>query len=412
MKNLSNPRRVERVEAIEAVLKKHGTPLHYDMVAVMVLDKYPALFRSAREVVGLLALERGRFRPLGEGVYSLETTKSRKTLGGNPKRFRWPDPEVAFLLGAMCARGAVIPESSTIKIGFRYGGKAYSYRGKTGYIGKGGVSYKAADVVPKVPASVARHIRAVLPELRVTVSQGGPMHFEIHVDCQQDDAAMSDILRFLGPGHNYTTFTAPESMISGPDEKMRRPFLRGFAQVCGLVSAGTNLFGGVEQIWLRPDTDNKPLFYQIIEMIELMGVDVYTNDRDERDIAIKINCEDWQSIGVGVKWIDELVAEGAAINMASGRRRGRRSQRASTPFDNKDKCGNVNIGATVTVTYIDDHKQAVFRIGGAADANQRVRTLSADAPIARALKTASEGDVVTVEAPGGPFDLRVDKISE
>src|SRR5262249_6613815 len=102
---------------------------------------------------------------------------------------------------------------------------------------------------------------------------------------------------------------------------IKHSFLRGLGLACGLASAGTNLYGGKEQVWLRPATVNKPLFYQLADLVDSLGCPVYWNNRNSRDVAIKINCEDWLAMGFGVAWLDAIVAEGARLNRGLSRGR-------------------------------------------------------------------------------------------
>jgi hypothetical protein len=164
-----------------------------------------------------------------------------------------------------------------------------------------------------VPQSVVRAISGVVRPAKPRIDSEGAMHFGILIDCFAVPRLIDDVLTYVGPGTDYSSFVMPAVM--GPaGVRERKAFLRGFAQVCGLASAGTNLWGGTEQIWLRPDTKNKPLFYQLMDLIRGLQIPVYWNDRDERDISIKVNCEDWLTIGFGIDWIDSIVREGARLN--------------------------------------------------------------------------------------------------
>jgi hypothetical protein len=315
----ASSKRAMRVRAIQAELSKHGIPLHWETIAVMVIDKYRALFTVPREVVEVLALHPDIFRAEGEGIYALQ--RERKTPQSTDKVvLDWPSTDTAFFLGTLCARGSLSPEDDIITIGFRYGGRAYSHRGRTGYIGKGKVSFKAAEVVPQVPRAVAKRLRRLLQPLPVTVEERGPANYEITVDCYSRQGFVGSVSQFLGPGSSYSSFNVPGTLRTDTDD-VKKSFLRGFGQVCGLASAGTNLFGGTEQVWLRPATENKPLFHQLMDLLKQMGLIVYWNDRDERDISIKVNCEDWQRIGFGIGWLDKIVAEGARLNSERPSRR-------------------------------------------------------------------------------------------
>lgn len=70
-----------------------------------------------------------------------------------------------------------------------------------------------------------------------------------------------------------------------------------------------------EQVWLRPATKNTVQFTQLVDLLaSRMGIPVYTHQRTDRDVAVKVRCEAWVDIGFGVDWLDALVEEGARLN--------------------------------------------------------------------------------------------------
>ncbi len=66
----------------------------------------------------------------------------------------------------------------------------------------------------------------------------------------------------------------------------------------------------------------------------------------------------------------------------------------------------VQVGDTVLVQ-IDDGEPEEYTIVGAAEANPREGKISNESPIGRAILNRSPGDVVTVDAPGGSFKVKI-----
>jgi len=73
------------------------------------------------------------------------------------------------------------------------------------------------------------------------------------------------------------------------------------------------------------------------------------------------------------------------------------------------KVNHVQFGATVTVRY-DDDSEKIFSIVGVDEVEVGRGRISWMSPLARALMKASEGDIISFNAPGGQQDLEVLKI--
>lgn len=72
--------------------------------------------------------------------------------------------------------------------------------------------------------------------------------------------------------------------------------------------------------------------------------------------------------------------------------------------------GQVTIGATVTVTALANGMSRTFKIVGSQEADAMQGNISEDSPFGRALMGAKEGQTVTVAAPAGDMQYKVDKI--
>ena len=72
--------------------------------------------------------------------------------------------------------------------------------------------------------------------------------------------------------------------------------------------------------------------------------------------------------------------------------------------------GQVTIGSSVTVTALANGMSRTFKIVGSQEANAMQGHISEDSPFGKALMGATEGKVVTVAAPAGDMQYKVEKI--
>lgn len=72
-----------------------------------------------------------------------------------------------------------------------------------------------------------------------------------------------------------------------------------------------------------------------------------------------------------------------------------------------DANGKVVFGATVEIEDLDSGKKVTYQIVGEDEASIKEGRISVGSPIARALIGKEEGDVVTVNAPGGVIEYEI-----
>ena len=70
----------------------------------------------------------------------------------------------------------------------------------------------------------------------------------------------------------------------------------------------------------------------------------------------------------------------------------------------------VNVGTTVRVQYLDDDEEEEFTIVGARESDPMNNKISNESPIGSAMLRHKVGEVVTVEAPDGPYQLKIVEI--
>jgi transcription elongation factor GreA len=72
--------------------------------------------------------------------------------------------------------------------------------------------------------------------------------------------------------------------------------------------------------------------------------------------------------------------------------------------------GKVIFGVTVQLVDVDTEEQKVYRIVGDDEADLKLGKISISSPVARALIGKEEGDIVTVQAPGGAKEYEIAEV--
>ena len=67
----------------------------------------------------------------------------------------------------------------------------------------------------------------------------------------------------------------------------------------------------------------------------------------------------------------------------------------------------VNVGTTVRVLYLAEDEEEEFSIVGARESDPMNNKISNESPIGAALLGHKTGEIVTVEAPDGPYELKI-----
>lgn len=67
----------------------------------------------------------------------------------------------------------------------------------------------------------------------------------------------------------------------------------------------------------------------------------------------------------------------------------------------------IGIGSKVKVMDLDLEEEGEFLIVGAMEVGHEMNTISDQSPVGKALIGAKKGDIVTVDAPGGAFQMKI-----
>ncbi len=71
----------------------------------------------------------------------------------------------------------------------------------------------------------------------------------------------------------------------------------------------------------------------------------------------------------------------------------------------------INIGSTVTISYVDDNDEEVYKIVGSLEADPFNNKISNESPIGVAIMGKKVNDIISVESPTGSYDIRIKKIA-
>ncbi len=80
-------------------------------------------------------------------------------------------------------------------------------------------------------------------------------------------------------------------------------------------------------------------------------------------------------------------------------------------IEDTGKMDVVQVGATVTIQELENGSEPeIYTIVGPAEANPREGRISNESPLGRSLMDHRAGDTVRVDAPGGSFTVRIQKV--
>ena len=84
---------------------------------------------------------------------------------------------------------------------------------------------------------------------------------------------------------------------------------------------------------------------------------------------------------------------------------------ANAEIIEKSSNHTVDLGSTVTISYVDDDEEEVYSIVGRMEADPFENKISDESPIGAALSGKKVGDIVKVPSPNGDYEVKIVKIS-
>ena len=177
-------------------------------------------------------------------------------------------------------------------------------------------SFVAGDVLPTIPTIIADNATRALPNCAVTTE-----NMRVDLDFQGDVDTFQEIASLFAPRADCNSFYLPKG-LSGAADSVVAEFVRGFAVASALLTDATSMPGssatglpGQMVVWLRPKQSNLTLYDQLDAVItRRLHITAYRHRRGDRDPHLKLLCEEFQEIGFGVDWWDQLLSAGAQHN--------------------------------------------------------------------------------------------------
>ena len=228
--------------------------------------------------------------------------------------FDWPSTRTAFVIGAITARGYLDASSSRISIPMLFNPNAY----KNGRISVLDESFDASEVLPTIPQTLADNAKRAFPAATVTTQK-----MTVDIDFQEDADTFRAVETLFAPQKNCKTFLLPKE-LSVAEDSVVAEFVRGFAVASALLTDSTSMPGnkmtglpGQMVVWLRPKQGNPRLYNQLDAIItRRLHITAYRHQRTTRDPALKLLCEEFQEIGFGIDWWDQLLRAASEYNQA------------------------------------------------------------------------------------------------
>ncbi|MGN1322450.1 MAG: transcription elongation factor GreA [Bacilli bacterium] len=84
---------------------------------------------------------------------------------------------------------------------------------------------------------------------------------------------------------------------------------------------------------------------------------------------------------------------------------------ANAQIIEKSSNHTVDLGSTVTISYVDDDEEEVYSIVGRMEADPFENKISNESPIGKAIIGKKEGDTINVESPTGSYQIKIVKVA-
>ena len=84
---------------------------------------------------------------------------------------------------------------------------------------------------------------------------------------------------------------------------------------------------------------------------------------------------------------------------------------ANAQIIEKSSNHTVDLGSTVTISYVDDDEEEVYSIVGRMEADPFENKISNESPLGKAIIGKKEGDTINVESPTGSYQIKIVKVA-
>jgi len=243
-----------------------------------------------------------------------ETGKKFEQLTKQELSHLYSDPTIAYLLGLVCGKGRINIEKETISFSY------FNNVGEEGLINGLNVSLDAleshkyaaeniVDVFDIVSGLFNEEINSKINTSRKNVR----ITTTIDISFPQKSNFFKFILNAFNKALNNHEYSIPTSVQNSKSNEILRAFIRGYADVSSLISAGTQLFGvGKFRIYINVYGSNIKLMNQLIFLLSKLSVKCGRHDRrkspqDKREMQIRVYPESFLTVGYSVSWKKRLL---------------------------------------------------------------------------------------------------------
>ena len=241
---------------------------------------------------------------------------------------RWEvavEETTAFLLGLILGKGEVNRSANTVRITLQYG------RYKDGRITGGSIAFDEREALPKG----AEQVHARLKQLAVNneslesviARQRDLYRYDLILEFTADQhELLNTILAWYPTGSSNADFDFPTAKLESAPIAIAKAFMQGYACATGLITDTTRAGpAGRHRVFIRAAAANKEILNDVSWLLEeKLNVPVaHIHWHEGRDPQLRIYAEEFEEIGFGVDWMNQILAACAQEN----RRRFPRSTR-------------------------------------------------------------------------------------
>ena len=275
----------QTAKGYELYLGGSGKPRHECMA---YLNNYPFLTRKPTRRIALQLTE--------EGELEEETP--------------------AFLLGLILGKGEINRSSNTVTITLQYG------HYKDSRITGGGVAFDEREALPKGAEQVYARLKPLAIDYEslasVNLRQRGLYRYELILEFITDQhGLLNTILAWYPTGSSNADFDFPTAKLESAPVEIAKAFMQGYACATGLLTDTTRAGpAGRHRVFIRAAAGNREILNNVRWLLEQrLNVPVaHIHWHEGRDPQLRVYAEDFEKIGFGLYWEDQILTACAREN--------------------------------------------------------------------------------------------------
>jgi len=231
------------------------------------------------------------------------------------------DPDVAYLLGMIVARGRIVDSEAGRHIIIQFPAKNLIAQGIT-------KSFVQEEHIQHSLYKIKERLEGLMEAKTEVASTSG--HVTLTFRFHSRNTTWRNLEYLLSPGQSYYDFVIPQSIFNA-DTQTKKEFVRGIADCAGFIRASNNYMGGKRRVYLEINNRNWQLPIQLCDLLQIhLNVPVqmiqwgHPNTREPRyrsksqswakEHQVKIFSEEFLKIGFYVQYKEEILQEFAAAD--------------------------------------------------------------------------------------------------